>query len=108
MAGSILISEEKGGLSLSGPAFLFYVEAIRDQLMQGPGARYIQQIYFGHDESASNFICLWEQESAGFNLFYAATEAASHADDQSDESGHEIWQELLKMLRNDSRWIERP
>lgn len=107
MAGTILISKGKG-LPLSGWAFRWYIEAIREQLKLGAGARYIPQIYFGNDESFSGFISLWELEGDAFNVFYDASLAASIADVEADASGREVWNNLLELLRGDPRWDRKP
>lgn len=109
MAGTILISHGKdssrgSGLPLNGWAFRHFIEAIREQLKQSPGQQYIPEIYFGNDEAFSGFISVCELESEPFNLFYDATLAASIADSEADSSGREVWNALLKLLRDDPRW----
>jgi|GEM_PF-2244749 len=103
MAGAILVSRGNG-ISMGGPAFRYMIEAIRAQMLASQGARYIPSIYFGHDESASDFISIVEQEANGFNWFYDAVLAASVASAGEGPEFFDLWNELLDLLRADPRW----
>ena len=104
MSGTILISSGRG-VPLSGWAFRYFIEAIRKQLLNIGGERFLREIFFGSDEAFSGFISVVEQDAEGFALFYRATHLASLEEPEDDKAGRAVWQNLLDILRSDPRWV---